>query len=191
MSEIISVTGNLAADPERRTTGGGDTVVSFRVGSTQRRFDKDSGTWVDAYTNWFHVSAFRALAEHCLRSLRRGDRVIVTGTLRLRSWENDTRSGMTADIDAHAVGPDLRWGTTVFTRSARSREADDAAAGGESSRAAVDADGWAVPGGEGDQASGSGGAEVAPARERTEREAGREPALAAAGGAAEGEPTPF
>ncbi|MCR2785480.1 MULTISPECIES: single-stranded DNA-binding protein [unclassified Microbacterium] len=157
MSESITVTGNLAADPERRATAGGDTIVAFRVGSTQRRYDKESNTWVDAYTNWYHVSAFRGLAEHALRSLRKGDRVIVTGTLRLRTWENESRSGVTADIDAYAVGPDLRWGTTVFTRAARPGESGGPGESGEAGDpgeqrpasdappAAVDANGWSLP----------------------------------------------
>ncbi|MBD7956567.1 single-stranded DNA-binding protein [Microbacterium sp. Sa4CUA7] len=149
MSETITVAGNLAADPERRTTAGGDAVVSFRVGSTQRRLDKDTGQWVDAYTNWFHVSAFRSLAENALLSLRKGDRVIVTGTLRLRTWENDSRSGVTADIDAAAIGPDLRWGTTVFTRRARGEDrAEDRSQARSDSHAtggAVDAAGCSLP----------------------------------------------
>lgn len=145
MSETITVAGNLAADPERRTTAGGDAVVSFRVGSTQRRLDKDTGQWVDAYTNWFHVSAFRSLAENALLSLRKGDRVIVTGTLRLRTWENDSRSGVTADIDAAAIGPDLRWGTSVFTRRARGEERNGPRPDGAAPAGAVDAAGWSLP----------------------------------------------
>jgi len=181
MSELITVTGNIAADPERRTTAGGDVVVAFRVGSTQRRFDKESNTWVDAYTNWYHVSAFRSLAEHALRSLRKGDRVIVVGTLRLRTWENDSRSGVTADVDAHAIGPDLRWGTTVFTRAPRSAEASAGASTPSASPASVDADGWALPPAGGQEEQGVDATPTAV------------PALVPAGarGIEDGEETPF
>ena len=177
MSELITVTGNLAADPERRSTAGGDVVVAFRVGSTQRRFDRESNMWVDAYTNWYHVSAFRSLADHALRSLRKGDRVIVVGTLRLRTWENDSRSGVTADVDAHAIGPDLRWGTTTFTRAARPAETSDTSAE-PASTARVDADGWALP---------------AVDRPDDAVPPSAEPALVTAGGRgiAQGEETPF
>jgi len=162
MSELITVTGNLAADPERRSTAGGDAVVAFRIGSTQRRYDKESNSWVDAYTNWYHVSAFRTLAEHALQSLRKGDRVIVTGTLRLRTWENDSRSGVSADIDAHAVGPDLRWGTTVFTRTGRAAEGGDARPSDSTARGPVDADGWTLPaGGRSDDGAGGHGTSTA------------------------------
>ncbi|MCR2801033.1 MULTISPECIES: single-stranded DNA-binding protein [unclassified Microbacterium] len=192
MSELITVTGNLAADPERRSTAGGDVVVAFRVGSTQRRFDKEANTWVDAYTNWYHVSAFRSLAEHALRSLRKGDRVIVVGTLRLRTWENDSRSGVTADVDAHAIGPDLRWGTTTFTRAARGAEAPGGVPAEPAPTAHVDADGWALPpaGGSDDENGNTAGPGAAgdPSTPST-----GEPALVTAGAPhlADGEETPF
>ncbi|MCR2792914.1 single-stranded DNA-binding protein [Microbacterium sp. zg.Y625] len=192
MSELITVTGNLAADPERRSTAGGDVVVAFRVGSTQRRFDKESNTWVDAYTNWYHVSAFRSLADHALRSLRKGDRVIVVGTLRLRTWENDTRSGVTADLDAHALGPDLRWGTTAFTRAARPAEAGGGASAEPAPTARVDAEGWTLPAVDrpdelDEHTRGTGAPAHGVARSAAE------PALVTAGGRAlaDGEETPF
>jgi len=191
MSETITVAGNLAADPERRTTAGGDAVVSFRVGSTQRRLDKDTGQWVDAYTNWFHVSAFRSLAENALLSLRKGDRVIVTGTLRLRTWENDSRSGVTADIDAAAIGPDLRWGTTVFTRRARGEDRNDSRGESPAPTGAVDAAGWALPPSSDGGAPSAEAAEAAAVRADDEAPAPRpaEGELAWAGAA--GGETPF
>lgn len=113
MSDTITIVGNLAADPETRASG---AITTFRVGSTQRRLDKESGKWVDAHTSWYNVSAFRQLGAHALQSLRRGQRVIVTGRLKIRDWENSAGKGRSADIEADAIGHDLLWGTTEFRR---------------------------------------------------------------------------
>lgn len=130
MGDTITVTGNIATEPERRVTGSGVVVASFRLASRQRRFDRSANAWVDGDTNWFSVSAFRMLGEHAYASLRRGDRIVVTGRLRLREWETPTKRGWTAEIDADALGHDLLWGTTIFTRD------DAGGAVGTSERAA-------------------------------------------------------
>ncbi|MFJ6652508.1 single-stranded DNA-binding protein [Microbacterium sp. NPDC091313] len=149
MTEIITVTGNVATEPERRTLPGGASVTSFRVASTHRRFDRASGAWVDQYTNWYSVSAFRALGEHAHSSLHRGDRVIVVGRMHLREWDNGTRAGTSADIDADAIGPDLLFGTTVYTpanRPAAPPAADTTEAVAVAAEpAGRDADGWSIP----------------------------------------------
>lgn len=143
MSESITVVGNVAAEPRRGTTGGGVPYVSFRIASDARRFDRATGQWVDGQPNWYTVSAYRALAENAAASIHQGDRVVVSGRLRLRDWNDGERRGTAAEIDADALGHDLRWGTTAFTRTARG--ASDA---GTSGGAGTDADGWAVPGAE-------------------------------------------
>jgi single-strand DNA-binding protein len=150
MTEIVTITGNIATEPERRTLPGGANVTSFRVASTHRRFDRAAGAWVDQYTNWYTVSAFRALGEHAYASLHRGERVIVVGRLHLRAWDNGTRSGTSADIDADAIGADLLFGTTAFTparREPEGRPADDAgsAAPTPTGSGDRDADGWSIP----------------------------------------------
>lgn len=145
MNDTITITGNLANDPELKHTPGGVVIASFRVGSGRRKFDKASNAWVDAGTNWYAVSAFRSLAEHAAASLRRGDRVVLTGRLRIRSWENDTARGTAVEIDADAIGHDLMWGTSVFTKSARASAA--APAPDETWEPPADgADAWAAPG---------------------------------------------
>lgn len=110
MSDTITITGNIAADPERRITGTGVPITTFRVASSQRRFDRASGQWVETGTNWYQVSAFRSLAMHAFASLHRGERVIVTGRLRLRAWETATKKGLSVEIDADGIGHDLLWG---------------------------------------------------------------------------------
>ncbi|MEV8266361.1 single-stranded DNA-binding protein [Microbacterium sp. NPDC076911] len=136
MQDTITIRGNLAADPEQRRISTGDIVTSFRVGTTARRRDKATGEWTDDETNWYQVSAFRTLGEHVFASLRKGHPVIVSGRFRLRTWESSAGKGMSADIEADAVGHDLRWGSTVYTRAPR----DDAGADQPSG------DAWAADG---------------------------------------------
>ena len=68
------------------------------------------------HTNWYTVSAFRQLAVHAQQSLHKGQRVIVTGRLRVSTWENASGKGTSVDIDAEAIGHDLLWGTSDFRR---------------------------------------------------------------------------
>jgi single-strand DNA-binding protein len=154
MSDTITVTGNVATVPEHKLTQGGLSITTFRVGSTQRRFDRQSERWVDSGTNWYTISAYRGLADHAFRSLRKGDRVLLTGRLRVRQWDNGTKQGTAVEIDAEAIGHDLLWGTTVFHKEASGRTeaetASDAWAVPSSTTEAGDdtapAPGWAVPG---------------------------------------------
>lgn len=117
MSDTITVIGNIAGDPEHRQTPAGIAVTTFRVASSQRRFDRATGQWVEAHTNWYSVSAFRGLAQHAFRSLRKGDRVVLTGKLKVRNWDNGTSRGTAVEIDADAIGHDLLWGTTTFEKN--------------------------------------------------------------------------
>lgn len=116
MSTPISVIGTIATDPRFMHPAGGTPLCSFRVASNDRRYDREQGAWVDGETNWFGVTAFRGLADHASRSLRKGDRVVVVGRLRIRQWETDERSGTAVEVDAEALGHDLRWGVSQFAK---------------------------------------------------------------------------
>ena len=120
MHDTVTIVGNVATDPTQGRTAGGITVTNFRLASTHRRFDDATQTWVDVATNWYSVAAFRQLGEHAKASLRSGDSVIVTGRMKIRAWENNGKQGTSVDIDADAIGHDLRWGTTAYRRSTRS-----------------------------------------------------------------------
>lgn len=133
MSDRITVVGNIATVPERRQTGTGIPVAHFRLATSQRHRDAQ-GAWVDGTTNFYSVSAYRQLAEHALASLQRGQRVIVTGALKIRTWEVGEKKGTEAEIDADALGPDLQWGTSRFTALKR-----------ETAAPATDAS-WSAPG---------------------------------------------
>lgn len=121
MTEHITVVGNIAGDPERRALPNGETIAKFRIAATTQK-RQDDGAWVDAHTSWYAVSAFRRLGEHALASLQKGQRVIVSGRLRVRTWDgaNGAR-GTEAEIDADAVGHDLLFGVSRFQRDDRHR----------------------------------------------------------------------
>lgn len=116
MHDQISVTGHVGTVPKHLTTPNGLTITSFRLGSTPRRFDRESNAWVDGDTNWYTVNTYRHLARNVAASVERGQSVVVSGRLRVRSWEKDDRHGLTIEIDADAVGHDLTWGTSSFIR---------------------------------------------------------------------------
>jgi single-strand DNA-binding protein len=125
LENTVVVVGNLAADPDYRRLDNNAEVTNFRVGSTRRRFDKEAGGWVDAETSWWRVSCWRGLAANAAASLRKGDRVVVVGRVRTSYWEKeDGRSGTSLEVEADAVGHDLAWGTSRFTRVVRSERLD-------------------------------------------------------------------
>ena len=124
MQDTITIVGNVATDPTQGRTANGTPVTNFRLASTHRRFDDATQTWVDVSTNWYSVAAFRQLAENAKASLRSGDSVIVTGRMKIRSWENNGKQGTSVDIDADAIGHDLRWGTAAYRRNPRSASGD-------------------------------------------------------------------
>ena len=109
MSEHLAVRGLIATTPRHIVSGDGLDIVSFRLVSASRRFDAESGSWKDDQTNWFTVSAFRKLALNSASSLKKGDRIMALGRLKIRDWDNGDRSGTSVEIDADAIGLDLNF----------------------------------------------------------------------------------
>jgi single-strand DNA-binding protein len=126
MSDTITVTGLVATTPKLIVTSEGLAITNFRFASAQRRYDRGQSKWVDGETNWYTVTAFRQLATNVAGSLQKGQRIVVTGRLRVRDWTQDDKKGTNVEIDAEAIGHDLSWGTAAFTRSASAAVAEDA-----------------------------------------------------------------
>jgi single-strand DNA-binding protein len=117
MPDTITLTGLVATPPRHLVTNDGLPITTFRLASTQRRYDRGQQKWIDGDTNWFTITAFRQLASNAAASLSKGQRVVVTGRLRVRDWASDERTGTNVEVDADALGHDLSWGTAVFTRT--------------------------------------------------------------------------
>lgn len=119
MNDIITVRGIVATEPRHLVTETGLAITSIRVASPSRRWDRSTSAWANGPTNWFTVTAFRSLATNVAKSLNKGDRVIVSGRLRVRSWQRDDRSGTSVEIDAEGIGHDLAWGVATWMRVPR------------------------------------------------------------------------
>lgn len=117
MTDTITLTGLVATEPKHLTTAEGLPITSFRLASSLRHFDRKTQTWVDAGTNWYTISSFRRLAMSAAASIAKGDRVVVTGRLRLREWQNADKAGMSIEVDADVLGHDLNWGTAKYMRT--------------------------------------------------------------------------
>lgn len=149
MTDLITLTGLVATPPRHIVTSEGLPITSFRLASTQRRFDRSKERWIDGDTNWYTITAFRQLAINSA-SLGKGDRVVLTGRLRIREWESGERTGTNIDVEADAIGHDLSWGTSVFSRTisssaAAAPAAADAADAAEAAETADDDADEAVP----------------------------------------------
>ena len=111
MSDTLTLTGLVATPPNPITTGDGLSITSFRLASNQRRYDRAQQKWVDGVTNWYTVTTFRQLAVNVAASVQKGQRVVVTGRLKVRDWSTDDKKGTSIELDADALGHDLTWGT--------------------------------------------------------------------------------
>lgn len=148
MTDTITVTGLVATEPRHIETETKLTITSFRLASNQRRFDRSANAWVDGDTNWYTITAFRQLGMHAATSLRKGDRIIVTGRVRQRAWESEKGKGITFEIDADALGHDLTFGRSTFTRTLKTGDsASKASDQSVSDDAFPSADEGAEPGG--------------------------------------------
>ncbi|MEU4156276.1 single-stranded DNA-binding protein [Actinoplanes sp. NPDC026670] len=118
---VITVVGNLVNDPEMRYTNSGAGVASFRIASTPRTLDRQTGEWKDGEALFLTCNIWREAAEHVVQSLQRGARVIVQGRLRQRSYETkegEKRSSYELEVDE--IGPSLRYATATVQKAVRS-----------------------------------------------------------------------
>lgn len=117
MTTQIAVAGLVATTPRHLVTQDGLEITSFRLAQSERRFDHNQNKWIDGETNWYTVTSFRQLAINAAGSINKGDRILVTGALRVRDWDNGERAGTSVEIEATSIGHDLAWGSAVFTRT--------------------------------------------------------------------------
>lgn len=125
---VITVIGNLTADPELRFTPSGAAVANFTIASTPRIYDRQSGEWKDGDPLFMRCSLWRDAAENLAESLTKGTRVIASGRLTQRSYE--TREGekrTVVELQVEEIGPSLRYATAKVTRPARDGNARSAA----------------------------------------------------------------
>lgn len=116
MSETITIQGLVATTPRHLITQEGLPITSFRLASSNRRYDTTQNKWIDGDTNWFTITAFKDLAIHASTSVAKGDRILLTGKLRVRDWDNGERTGTNVEVEAVSMGHDLSWGVSTFTR---------------------------------------------------------------------------
>lgn len=164
---VITIIGNLTADPELRFTPSGAAVANFTVASTPRAFDRQSNEWKDGETLFMRCSIWRDAAENVAESLHRGTRVIVSGRLKSRSYETkegEKRTVMELEVDE--VGPSLRYASAKVTKAERGQGGGGFGGGGGGGFQQNDpwATGGSAPqqGGGGQQSGGWGGGQQAP-----------------------------
>jgi single-strand DNA-binding protein len=127
----ITIVGNITRDPELRFTPSGQANARLGVAVNRRWQDRNSGEWQEA-TSFFDVICWRELAENVSESLKRGTRVIVTGRLEQRTWEQEGNKRSVVEIIADEVAPSLRWATAKVEKTERRSGGDQGGGGGGS-----------------------------------------------------------
>jgi single-strand DNA-binding protein len=112
---MLTITGNLAADPELRYTQQGKAVTSMTVMTSRRT--KEGEQWVDVDTTAWKVTSWERLAENVAETLHKGDPVVVVGTAAENSWEKDGQTFRRIEVTAKHVGADLTRRKAVLIRS--------------------------------------------------------------------------
>jgi single-strand DNA-binding protein len=160
---VITVVGNLTADPELRFTPSGAAVANFTVASTPRTFDRNSNEWKDGEALFLRCSVWRQAAENVAESLHRGTAVIVQGRLKQRSYETKEGEKRTVyELDVDEVGPSLKFATAKVTKASRGGGGGGGyggggqsyGGGGGSSAASSNDDPWATSPSSGGASSG-------------------------------------
>lgn len=117
---VITIVGNITADPELRTTGQGAQVASFTIANTPRQYNRQTGQYEDGDALFLRCSAWNDLAQHCVRSLAKGMRVIAQGRLRQHSYQaQDGTNRTVVELQVDEIGPSLRYATAQVARISR------------------------------------------------------------------------
>jgi single-strand DNA-binding protein len=114
----LTIIGNLTADPELRYTQSGLAVANFTIASTSKIFDKQTNEWKDGDALFMRASCWREFAEHVAGSLTKGSRVVATGRLKQRSYDDREGNKRTAiELEVDEIGPSLRYATATVQRA--------------------------------------------------------------------------
>lgn len=114
---IITVVGNLTAEPETRTTSKGDAICNFSIAATPRSFNKQTNQWEDGDALFMRCTAWRDLAAHCAQTLHKGMRVIAQGRLQQRTYQaKDGTNRTIMEMQVDEIGPSLRYATAQVAR---------------------------------------------------------------------------
>ena len=155
---VITIVGNLTADPELRTTRNGGAVANFSIASTPRVYNSQANQWEDGQALFLRCSAWRDMAEHCAQSLSKGMRVIAQGRLQQRSYQAQDGSNRTViELQVDEIGPSLKYATAQVQKMQSGGYQGNANGGGyqqpqqaqQQAQAPAD-DPWGAPAGEPD-----------------------------------------
>lgn len=119
----ITLVGNVTRDPELRFTPSGQANTRFGLAVNRRWQDRSSGEWQEA-TSFFDIVCWREMAENASESLSKGSRVIVSGRLEQRSWEQEGQKRSAVEVIADEIGPSLRWATAEVRKNDRKSGGD-------------------------------------------------------------------
>ena len=158
----VTVVGNVITTIGKRRFDDGTVVANFRVASTERRYDRDAGTWCDGDRLFVDVNCRRTLAQNAIASLVKGDPVVVTGKLYTRNYEHEGQRRSSVTLEAHSIAADLCRCTAVLTRTRRGAGEVEAAGDGgdrDGARTTVDqpSEPGTHPGGTAEVVPGGGG----------------------------------
>jgi single-strand DNA-binding protein len=117
----ITISGLVATTPRHIVTADGLPITSFRIAETEGYTSEADGKFKE-HTNWYTITSFRQLGINTAGSISKGERILVTGKLVVRDWDNGERAGTSVEIEATNIGHDLYWGNSSFVRNVLVRE---------------------------------------------------------------------
>ena len=142
---ILTIIGNLTADPEMRTTSKGDAVCNFSIAATPRQYNSQSGQWEDGQALFMRCTVCRDMAEHCAQTLHKGMRVIAQGRLRQRTYQaKDGTQRTVVEMQVDEIGPSLKYATAQVQRIQHANGGQNMAPMQAQSQAPT-AGGWGAP----------------------------------------------
>ncbi|WP_428887997.1 single-stranded DNA-binding protein [Bifidobacterium dentium] len=142
---ILTIIGNLTADPEMRTTSKGGTVCNFSIAATPRQYNSQSGQWEDGQALFMRCTVWRDMAEHCAQTLHKGMRVIAQGRLQQRTYQaKDGTQRTVMEMQVDEIGPSLRYATAQVARIQHANGGQNMAPMQAQSQAPT-AGGWGAP----------------------------------------------